>query len=169
MLYVQSISERSVVEYLFRITSRFATRTKGMTTSRYRTSETEMSVFQLESIPAFESKQIVQEILRRPDTVAAIRAADVMIEASQTTSAISKAKAKGISVQEFAQLAAALPNGSDHSAVQRIIAEAYAAYTKELKSSNCLDFDDLLIYGVELFRAQPSVVDDVKHVLVDEL
>jgi DNA helicase-2/ATP-dependent DNA helicase PcrA len=117
----------------------------------------------------FQSKQIIHEFLRLPDTVAAISAADVHIEASYAASTISKAKAKGISAQEFSKLTAALPNHPDHSTVQRIIAEAYIAYAKELKSSNCLDFDDLLVYGVELLRAHPSVVRDIKHVLVDEL
>lgn len=117
----------------------------------------------------FLSKQIIQEFLRLPDTVAAIDAADVHIEASYAASTISKAKAKGISPQEFSKLAAALPNNSNHSTIQRIIAEAYIAYTRELKSSNSLDFDDLLVFGVELLRAYPTAVRDIKHVLVDEL
>ena len=104
-----------------------------------------------------------------PDTLAAIQAADVQLDASLAATVISQAKAKGISAQEFSKLAAALPNNTNHSAIQRIIAEAYIAYTKELKSSNCLDFDDLLVYGVELLRARPRVVNNIQHVLVDEL
>lgn len=68
------------------------------------------------------------------------------------------------------------------------------AYQDALKDDNCLDFDDLLIYGFvlvlfnckfyafqrlsdnfdllyyseELFRRHPQVISNVKHVLIDE-
>ncbi|MBZ2175484.1 DNA helicase PcrA [Schnuerera sp. xch1] len=54
----------------------------------------------------------------------------------------------------------------------RNIGELYALYEKKLKSNNALDFDDLIIKTVELFRTNPEVLDyyqkKFKYVFVDE-
>lgn len=52
------------------------------------------------------------------------------------------------------------------------VAKVYAEYEKELKKSNALDFDDLLLRTVELFKAWPDVLDGYqerfKYIMVDE-
>ena len=51
-------------------------------------------------------------------------------------------------------------------------AEVYAAYEKEMKRSNALDFDDLLLKTLDLFRSQKDVLriyqNKFRYVLVDE-
>ncbi|KAI9310456.1 P-loop containing nucleoside triphosphate hydrolase protein [Dichotomocladium elegans] len=42
------------------------------------------------------------------------------------------------------------------------------AYEKRLKAENLVDFDNLLVYGRDLVKRFPAVVDFVTHVLVDE-
>lgn len=44
----------------------------------------------------------------------------------------------------------------------------YEAYEARLRAANALDFDDLLLKGVQLFREHPDVTDHIRHVLVDE-
>ncbi|MBR4718696.1 MAG: UvrD-helicase domain-containing protein, partial [Lachnospiraceae bacterium] len=52
------------------------------------------------------------------------------------------------------------------------IAKVYAEYEKELKKSNALDFDDLLLKTVELFKAWPEVLESYqerfRYIMVDE-
>lgn len=50
-----------------------------------------------------------------------------------------------------------------------IVAEVYVEYEATLRKNNALDFDDLLVYGVQLFSENPSTVDWCQHILVDEL
>ncbi|SDB14216.1 DNA helicase-2 / ATP-dependent DNA helicase PcrA [Ruminococcaceae bacterium FB2012] len=51
-------------------------------------------------------------------------------------------------------------------------AKLYAAYQERLRSSDAMDFDDLLCYTVELFRNNPDVLDHYqnryKFIMVDE-
>ncbi|WP_422486101.1 DNA helicase PcrA [Gudongella sp. DL1XJH-153] len=55
---------------------------------------------------------------------------------------------------------------------ERNIGEAYALYQKKLRFYNALDFDDLLIKGVELLKTSPQVLkryqERFKHIFVDE-
>ena len=52
------------------------------------------------------------------------------------------------------------------------LARVYLEYEKELKKSNALDFDDLLLKTVELFKAWPDILeayqDRFKYIMVDE-
>ncbi|PXV87866.1 DNA helicase-2/ATP-dependent DNA helicase PcrA [Lachnotalea glycerini] len=52
------------------------------------------------------------------------------------------------------------------------IAKAYEEYQKRLKNNNALDFDDLIVKTVELFRDNPDVLDNYqerfKYIMVDE-
>lgn len=52
------------------------------------------------------------------------------------------------------------------------IARVYAEYEKELKKSNALDFDDLLLKTVELFTAWPDILENYqerfRYIMVDE-
>jgi DNA helicase-2/ATP-dependent DNA helicase PcrA len=53
-----------------------------------------------------------------------------------------------------------------------IIAQVYAHYQKRLRENNAMDFDDLLLYPLELFRQYPDVLasytNRFRYVLVDE-
>ena len=55
---------------------------------------------------------------------------------------------------------------------ERKIAEAYAEYERRLVAANAMDFDDLLVRTVRMFREYPDVLeqysDRFDHVLVDE-
>ncbi len=55
---------------------------------------------------------------------------------------------------------------------EETIARVYEAYQECLKKNNALDFDDLIMKTVELFRAQPQVLDHYqerfKYIMVDE-
>ena len=79
--------------------------------------------------------------------------------------AISSAKDELISPEEYE-----INVMSDFS--KRKIALAYKEYQKELKKNNALDFDDLIVKTVELFRACPDVLeyfqDRFQYIMVDE-
>jgi DNA helicase-2/ATP-dependent DNA helicase PcrA len=52
------------------------------------------------------------------------------------------------------------------------VAEVYQVYQKKLRSNNGLDFDDLIMYTVNLFREFPAVLDKYqerfRYILIDE-
>lgn len=52
------------------------------------------------------------------------------------------------------------------------VAQIYAHYQKRLRESNAMDFDDLLLYPLELFRQYPDILasyaNRFRHILVDE-
>jgi len=56
--------------------------------------------------------------------------------------------------------------------LERKLAEVYKAYAAELKASNSMDFDDLILKPMELFRAAPEVLDKYRqlfrYILIDE-
>ncbi len=80
-------------------------------------------------------------------------------------SAISHAKDELISPEEFALNAA-----GDYA--QKKQAQVYTEYQKMLRKNNALDFDDLIFKTVELFRADPEVLDyyqeRFRYIMVDE-
>ena len=80
-------------------------------------------------------------------------------------SVISSCKDELISPEEFASQAA-----GDFR--QSRIAEVYLEYQAQLKKNNALDFDDLIVKTVELFRAEPAVLEyyqeRFRYVMVDE-
>ena len=61
-------------------------------------------------------------------------------------------------------------NNSDFA--KKKIIMAYKEYQKQLKKNNALDFDDLLVKTVELFRTNPDVLENYqekfKYIMVDE-
>ncbi|MBU2592136.1 UvrD-helicase domain-containing protein [Patescibacteria group bacterium] len=61
---------------------------------------------------------------------------------------------------------------SAQGSYQEPVALIYQRYQKTLRDSGALDFDDLLIYTIELFRKNPSVLEkyhrNYRYVLVDE-
>ena len=78
---------------------------------------------------------------------------------------ISSAKDKLIAPEQYITDA-----GADYH--ERRIGEIYAEYQTRLKKNDALDFDDLLMKTVELFRTQPVVLDyyqeRFKYILIDE-
>lgn len=78
---------------------------------------------------------------------------------------ISSSKDELISPEEFA-----LNAGGDFR--QKKIAEIYTEYQKQLKKNNALDFDDLIVKTVELFKNVPDVLnyyqERFKYIMVDE-
>jgi DNA helicase II / ATP-dependent DNA helicase PcrA len=80
-------------------------------------------------------------------------------------SAISKAKDELITPEAYAK------NVADDFGKKKI-AMAYQEYQKQLKKNNALDFDDLIVKTVELFRAFPDVLDSYqerfRYIMVDE-
>lgn len=63
-------------------------------------------------------------------------------------------------------------NARRSSLFERKVAEVYLDYQHRLTSANAMDFDDLLMLTVQLFRDHPDVLDFYRkrflHVLVDE-
>jgi len=55
---------------------------------------------------------------------------------------------------------------------EETIADLYSLYQKKLLHQNAMDFDDLLVQAVELFRSEPSVLehyqDRFQYIMVDE-
>ncbi|MCF6148594.1 MAG: UvrD-helicase domain-containing protein [Candidatus Kuenenia sp.] len=95
--------------------------------------------------------------------------ADLQIDTSQwkprsVISSISNAKNKLIDPERFASTA------SDF--YSQNVARIYKKYENLLKSDNALDFDDLLIKTIELFRTCPDVLasyqEKFKYILIDE-
>jgi DNA helicase-2/ATP-dependent DNA helicase PcrA len=90
--------------------------------------------------------------------------ADKQIKPRAVSSAISNAKNELLSPEEFA--------ASSHYPFQQAVAKIYAVYEKMRVAAGALDFDDLLIETVRLFRDQPEIRSkwrsQFKHILIDE-
>ncbi|KAF8962796.1 UvrD-helicase-domain-containing protein [Flammula alnicola] len=107
---------------------------------------------------------------------------DITLTEGSAASVISKAKAKGQYATTFFEeteaeekslkrLKKTTPStlaSEEKKSVRRILAEVYIGYEQVLKDNNALDFDDLLIYGVELFTNHEESVLWCRHILVDE-
>ena len=83
-----------------------------------------------------------------------------------TASRISRAKDRLIGPEEFESEIA----GND--AMLRQVGRVYKEYRKRLRSSNAMDFDDIIFNTVELFDKDPDVLEKYrrrfKYILVDE-
>jgi DNA helicase-2/ATP-dependent DNA helicase PcrA len=77
---------------------------------------------------------------------------------------ISQAKNDLVSVADYSSIA--------RTPYERRIAEVYGEYQTRLRAANAMDFDDLLVQTVELFRRNPDVLahyqQRFEHLLVDE-
>jgi DNA helicase-2/ATP-dependent DNA helicase PcrA len=84
--------------------------------------------------------------------------------ASAISSAISAAKSRLITPQAYLE--------SKQSYFEGVVGRVYERYQEMLRLSNALDFDDLLMETVHLFRQHPDVLDRYQtryqHVMVDE-
>ena len=88
-----------------------------------------------------------------------------MLKERTIMSAISSAKDELIDPQEYE-----MQNGFDYNGSK--IAKAYREYQATLKKNNALDFDDLIMKTVELFKADAEVLasyqDRFRYIMVDE-
>ncbi|MDE6404887.1 MAG: DNA helicase PcrA [Lachnospiraceae bacterium] len=88
-----------------------------------------------------------------------------MLKERTILSAISSAKDELIDPQEYE-----MQNGFDYNGSK--IAKAYREYQATLKKNNALDFDDLIMKTVELFKADAEVLasyqDRFRYIMVDE-
>jgi DNA helicase II / ATP-dependent DNA helicase PcrA len=77
---------------------------------------------------------------------------------------IGRAKDNLIAPAEFAQEA--------NTFYERTVAEVYAAYQRRLRAAGALDFDDIIMETVRLFREHPEVLEHYQerfhYVLIDE-
>jgi len=90
--------------------------------------------------------------------------ADKQIKPRAVSSAISNAKNELVGPEEFAN--------TSHYPFQQAVAKIYTLYEKMRIDAGVLDFDDLLIETVRLFRDQPEIRvkwrSQFKHILIDE-
>ncbi len=105
-----------------------------------------------------DSKTVMKEILRRMNL-------DTKIYKERSLLAkISAAKNEMISPDEYEK---SVSRWED-----KRVAEIYRAYQEQLKKNNALDFDDLLLKTVELFRDCPEALDyyqeRFRYIMVDE-
>ncbi|WWC60335.1 uncharacterized protein I303_102906 [Kwoniella dejecticola CBS 10117] len=113
---------------------------------------------------AEDCKKIMSTLLKaRKESLEASR---IALKEGAVLSEISKAKAKEESPDQMAIRAAQDPSSS--TSTLAVIAELYAEYEANLRESNSLDFDDLLVFGLRLFRTAPRILDSCRHILVDE-
>ncbi|KZT51747.1 P-loop containing nucleoside triphosphate hydrolase protein [Calocera cornea HHB12733] len=110
-------------------------------------------------------KRLISNVLRNMQPQ--MMAANFQIKESEALSRISSLKAKGID-PESARMTGLATTDRWKDRWKVLMADIYAGYQDELKNSNSLDFDDLLVYGVSLFKAAPGILNSIKHILVDE-
>ncbi len=106
-----------------------------------------------------DQKSVIKEVCKRLDI-------DTKYMKERTImSAISAAKDELISPDEME-----INAGSDY--YMKRMATVYREYQKQLKLNNALDFDDLIVLTVELFRSQAEVLSSYqerfKYIMVDE-
>ncbi|KAF2815246.1 ATP-depentend DNA helicase-like protein [Mytilinidion resinicola] len=82
------------------------------------------------------------------------------VEPGVARSRISGLKARSTSVEQFA--------ATNKKAEQHEFAALYAEYEETLKTSNLLDYDDLLLRCTDLLRKHPECVSSIQAVLIDE-
>lgn len=58
---------------------------------------------------------------------------------------------------------------STQDKIQAAVAHIYEEYDAALRAANALDFDDLLVMGLQVLKAAPRAIANLKHVVVDEL
>ncbi|MCR5715713.1 MAG: UvrD-helicase domain-containing protein [Lachnospiraceae bacterium] len=106
-----------------------------------------------------DSKAVMKEVCKK------LKIDTKQVKEKTILNAISAAKNELIGPTEFAMKAI-----SDFS--QKRISDAYIEYQDMLKKSNALDFDDLIVKTVELFRSCPDVLEGYqkrfRYIMVDE-
>ena len=105
-----------------------------------------------------DSRQVVKEVIRQMELDPKV------YKERKILARISAAKNEMITPEEFAGTAA---NWEEEK-----LSEIYKAYQERLRNNNALDFDDLLVKTVELFRESPDVLqayqERFRYILIDE-
>jgi DNA helicase II / ATP-dependent DNA helicase PcrA len=83
------------------------------------------------------------------------------LEPAKARARISSLKAKGISSEDFLRTAA-------KNVERQEFAQVYSEYESTLRSSNLLDYDDLLLRCRTLLTSHPPCVSNVEALLIDE-
>ncbi|KAH9945389.1 UvrD-helicase-domain-containing protein [Epithele typhae] len=132
---------------------------------------------------ADESKKIIRKLMKLHEEE--IKESEFSMKEGAVQSIISNLKAKAISpegaraqLQEMDSMTQAqwqeriltgqkfdLPYSGQ---VGAILVKLYKEYNENLRAVNSLDFDDLLLFGVELFKTHKKASSFCKHILVDE-
>ena len=106
-----------------------------------------------------DSKSVMKEICKR------LQIDTKMLKERTILAAISSAKNENISATEYA-----LQTVGDYQ--KQRISRAYIEYQEALRKNNALDFDDLLVKTVELFKTCPDVLQAYqkrfRYIMVDE-
>lgn len=106
-----------------------------------------------------DQKRLVKEIVKSRNLD------DKIFSAKSVLSEISSAKDKLLSPAEYAQ-------NSEGDFRKKMIAELYAAYNKQLKEADAMDFDDMIVNTVQLLTDFPEVAEyysnQFRFVMVDE-
>lgn len=106
-----------------------------------------------------DQKRVIKEIVKSRNLD------DKIFSAKAILSEISSAKDKLISPEEYASTAS-------NDFRSKTIAEIYAAYNKELKDADAMDFDDMIVNTVELLSNFPDIAEyysnQFKFIMVDE-
>ncbi len=101
-------------------------------------------------------------LIRR--TMKNLKVDNKMLKPKSVLSMISKAKNDGVTPDEYAETAF-YPN-------QKAVAKIYKAYEREKEEAAALDFDDLLLRALKLFRENANVREKwrerFKYILIDE-
>ena len=105
-----------------------------------------------------DSESLIRRIIKE------LNIEDEKIKIPIVKSMISKSKNNLISAERF--------SNHRNSYFEKQIAEIFTAYEKRLNENNALDFDDLLVYTVNLFRENPDVLEEYqerwRYINVDE-
>ncbi len=106
-----------------------------------------------------DSKTLMKEICKK------YQLETTQLKVRQIMGSISKCKDNLVSPEEYA-----LATQNDFIKVK--ISKAYTEYQAALKKNNAMDFDDLIMKTVELFKACPEVLDSYqerfRYIMVDE-
>ncbi len=106
-----------------------------------------------------DQKRLIKKCIKR------FNIDEKVLSVREVISAISKAKDKGIKPDNYI-------SGNEIDSRKQNIAKVYKAYQDELKSSDAMDFDDILCNTVELFEVAPEVLEYYqnlfKYIMVDE-
>lgn len=97
-----------------------------------------------------DSKAIITRIIKKHD---------LGIQPGQAGAKISSLKSKSISCDQYT---------STSKTAEQEFAIVYTEYEDALKTSNLLDYDDLLLRCADLLRGHPQCVSNIQAVLIDE-
>nr|MCR5157251.1 UvrD-helicase domain-containing protein [Butyrivibrio sp.] len=108
---------------------------------------------------ADDSKSLLKEICKK------YQLETTTLKLRQIMSSISKCKDNLVTPEEYA-------TSTYNDFIKSKISKAYSEYQSALKKNNAMDFDDLIMKTVELFKKNPEVLDSYqerfKYIMVDE-